>query len=89
VNDTILPVVCMTHDTIRGGQITTTEIVESIQARGQVWISDVVLGGRERALRACITSYLSSEEDLDVLVAELERARNRKSEGMKWDGKRT
>ncbi len=74
VNDTILPVVCMTHETIRAGRITTAEIVQSIQARGQVWISDVVLGGREPALRACITSYLTTEEDIEVLIAELERA---------------
>jgi hypothetical protein len=39
-----------------------------------VWISDVVLGGREPALRACITSYLTTEEDIEVLIAELERA---------------
>jgi glutamate/tyrosine decarboxylase-like PLP-dependent enzyme len=76
VNDTILPVVCMTHDTIREGRRTTTEMVESIQARGLVWISEVVLGGDQRALRACITSYRTTPEDLDVLVAELERARN-------------
>jgi len=78
VNDTILPVVCVTHDAIRTGQITTAEIVQSIQARGHVWISDVVLGGRERAIRACVTSYLTTEADLDVLVAELERARSPK-----------
>ncbi len=34
----------------------------------------MVLAGREKALRACITSFLTEEADLDVLVDELERA---------------
>jgi len=75
VNDTVLPLVCVTHDDIRSGRRTTSDIVRSLQARGKVWISDVFLGGRERVLRACITSFRTNEEDLDVLVDELERAR--------------
>lgn len=76
INDTGLPLVCATHDDIRAGRCTTEDIVKSVQARGRVWISDVVLGGREKALRACITSFRTQEEDLDVLVSELEHARS-------------
>jgi hypothetical protein len=47
-----------------------------VQARGRAWASDVVLAGRERAVRACITSFRTEEADLDVLVEELERARH-------------
>jgi hypothetical protein len=75
VNETALPLVCATHDDIRAGRCTTAGIVQSVQARGHVWISDVVLGGHERVLRACITSFRTVEEDLDVLVNELEHAR--------------
>jgi aromatic-L-amino-acid/L-tryptophan decarboxylase len=75
VNETALPLVCMTHEDIRAGRRSTDDIVSSIQARGRVWISDVVLGRREKALRACITSFRTTEEDLDVLLVELERAR--------------
>jgi glutamate/tyrosine decarboxylase-like PLP-dependent enzyme len=75
VNDTPLPLVCLTHDDIRAGRSSTAAIVRSVQARGQVWISDVVLGQHERVLRACITSFRTVEEDLDILVAELERSR--------------
>lgn len=75
VNDTMLPVVCATHEDIRSGRRTTTDIVRSIQSRGRVWISDVHLGGREKALRACVTSFRTVDEDLDVLISELERAR--------------
>ena len=73
VNDTPLPVVCVTNDGLRAGRTSTTDIVAAIQARGRVWISDVVLGRRERALRACITSFRTTEDDLDVLVEELAR----------------
>jgi len=71
VNDTPLPVVCVTNDGLRAGRTATTDIVAAIQARGRVWISDVFLGRRERALRACITSFRTTEDDLDVLVDEL------------------
>lgn len=75
VNETALPLVCMTHEDIRAGRRATDDIVSSVQARGRVWISDVVLGRREKALRACVTSFRTTEEDLDVLMEELERAR--------------
>jgi aromatic-L-amino-acid/L-tryptophan decarboxylase len=71
VNDTALPVVCVTNDDIRAGRVSTAEVVAAVQARGRVWISDVLLGRRERALRACITSFRTNEADLDVLVEEL------------------
>jgi aromatic-L-amino-acid decarboxylase len=75
VNETMLPVVCVTHDDIRTGLCTTGELVKSIQSKGRVWISEVFLGGREHALRACVTSFRTDEEDIDVLVSELEHAR--------------
>jgi hypothetical protein len=46
-----------------------------LQDRGRVWISDAVLGQREKVLRACVTSFRTVEQDLDVLVDELELAR--------------
>ena len=76
VNDTPLPLVCFTHDDIRDGRRTTSDILQAIYARGNVWISDVVLGGQERVLRACITSFRTDEQDLEVLINELELARN-------------
>lgn len=75
VNETALPLVCTTHQDIRAGRRTIEDIANSAQARGRVWISDVVLGQREKALRICITSFRTQEEDLDVLVDELEHAR--------------
>jgi glutamate/tyrosine decarboxylase-like PLP-dependent enzyme len=77
VNETVLPLVCFTHADIRSGRRTTPEILETIYARGNAWVSDVVLGGRERVLRACITSFRTNEQDLDSLINELEFARCR------------
>jgi hypothetical protein len=76
VNDTTLPLVCITHEDIQSSRCTTDDIVRSIQARGLVWLSDVVLGNREKVLRACITSFRTNENDLDILISELERARH-------------
>lgn len=75
VNDTRLPLVCFTHPDLRAGRCTTQDVLAVIYRRRRVWISDVVLGGRERVLRACITSFRTDEADLDCLLGELEAAR--------------
>jgi aromatic-L-amino-acid/L-tryptophan decarboxylase len=71
VNDTALPLVCFTHERIRSSARDCSEVAKFIQDRGKAWISDVVLGGREKVLRACITSFKTDAADLDVLLAEL------------------
>lgn len=76
VNDTHLPVICFTHPDIRDRRITTRQLLKTIYQRQRVWISDVVLGGQERVLRACITSFQSDETDIDCLIDELEHARH-------------
>lgn len=76
VNETPLPVVCFTHPDVRAGRTTTRRILDTIYGRGRVWISDVALSHQPGpVLRACITSYHTTEDDLDVLLAELEHAR--------------
>jgi glutamate/tyrosine decarboxylase-like PLP-dependent enzyme len=76
INETVLPVVCFTHPSIRQGKHTTSEILQTIYERNRVWISEVVLGKQERVLRACITSFASNEADIDCLLEELEYARH-------------
>ena len=71
VNDTPLPVICFTHPKIIDGTTTPEAIRDSIYERGTAWISAVHLTGKGMALRACITSYLTNEEDLDELVQQL------------------
>ena len=73
-NETSLPVVCFSHPAIEHGSITTEQLLSTIYARGRVWISDVALGGKERVLRACITSFRSDSSDIECLIDELEHA---------------
>lgn len=77
VNDAVLPVVNFTHPAIREGRTTTTAVRDALYARGRVWVSEVQLTGKERVMRACITSYETSPEDIEVLVDELERVVDR------------
>jgi glutamate/tyrosine decarboxylase-like PLP-dependent enzyme len=74
-NETVLPLICFTHDDIRSGHRTTGDILQTIYSRGNTWISDVVLGGKERVLRACITSFRTDASDIESLMQELEFAR--------------
>jgi len=74
VNRSPLPVVCATHPRILAGAVTVKAVVERVQARGQAWVSEVLLAGRISAVRACITNYRTTSADLAVLVRELERA---------------
>lgn len=70
VNDTPLPVVCFTNDALREGNPEPATVVERIQQRGKCWISSLPWRG-EPVLRACITSYQTTELDLEVLLSEL------------------
>jgi selenocysteine lyase/cysteine desulfurase len=70
VNDTPLPVVCFrsankAHD--------PAGIVLDLVNEGKVWISNVRVP--ELAIRACITNYQTTEEDVDALIDALEEAR--------------
>jgi glutamate/tyrosine decarboxylase-like PLP-dependent enzyme len=73
VNQTPLPVVCATHPRIREGRTTVKAVVERVQARGQAWVSEVLLAGSTPAVRACITNHRTTSADLAFLVEELER----------------
>jgi len=74
VNDSVLPLVCFTHDAIDGTNLTTETVVERVLARGRCWISHVTLPRAKSALRACITSFDTTEDDLDILMEDLQSA---------------
>ena len=81
VNDSVLPVVCFTDTPSEDASCTPgadvgriDRIVDTIVARGRVWLSSTRVHG-EPALRACITSHRTTVADLDVLVDELTAAR--------------
>ncbi len=71
LNDTPLPVICFTHPQLeeKGEHI---DFVERLQRDCQTWISTTCLRNRTPALRACITNYASTEQDIDYLVESLD-----------------
>jgi glutamate/tyrosine decarboxylase-like PLP-dependent enzyme len=74
VNETPLPVVCFTHEKIEAGAPAPRTVVDRVNGSGRAWISEVLLSGERKALRACITSYRTGPEDVGILIGELERA---------------
>jgi aromatic-L-amino-acid/L-tryptophan decarboxylase len=75
VNETPLPVVCFTPSEDHSSE-RLESIARHVEASGMAWISVAQLPGRP-ALRACITSYRSTEEDVEALCAALAAARAR------------
>lgn len=74
VNVTPLPLVCFTHPRLERRDLTAADVAARVQAKGRAWISAARIGRGEEVLRACITSFRTSEVDLEVLVDELTRA---------------
>ena len=73
VNRTPFPLVCFTHDRI-GEQLSVDEVVDRVNGSGRAWISKIPVPGHGSVLRACITSYQTEPEDLELLLEELRRA---------------
>jgi len=75
VNRTPFPLVCFTRDRVGdGGQLSVDEVVDGVNGSGRAWISKIPVPGHGGVLRACITSYLTEPDDLDVLMVELKKA---------------
>jgi hypothetical protein len=66
-------VVCFTHPRFEEGKLSVRELVERIYRRGQVWVSEVLLGGKQPAVQACITNYRTRPGYVEALVDELDR----------------
>lgn len=80
VNRTPLPVVCFTDPGTRTLERPAASewhdrVAQKVVASGEAWISAAHLAGRP-ALRACITSYRTTERDIERLVTALSRARD-------------
>ena len=74
-NRSRLPLVCFVPEDMandRDGEVAGIE--RAVASSGAAWISTVRLRG-ERVLRACITSFESTEDDVDELVRQLGIAR--------------
>jgi len=77
INQTRLPLLCFVDGRSKDGR--SLEYLQGIADRvvrsGKAWISVCRLAGGLSALRACITSYRTTADDLDELVDALETAR--------------
>src|SRR5437762_2566457 len=68
VNTTPLPVVCFTRD-----GLDTATFLAALYRRQLAWTSDVRLGGAAPVLRACVTSFRTTESDIEWVVREMDR----------------
>jgi len=75
VNRTPLPLVCFTRE-----GLAVSEFVAELHACQIAWMSEVGLAGGQRAIRACITSFRTTDDDVHHVVREMTRRANQKLE---------
>jgi glutamate/tyrosine decarboxylase-like PLP-dependent enzyme len=68
VNSTPLPLVCFTRD-----GLDTAKFLAALHARQIAWMSEVRLGNGAPVLRACVTSFRTTELDIAQVVNEMTR----------------
>ncbi len=68
VNTTPLPLVCFTRD-----GLDTTTFLAALHGRQIAWMSEIRLGEGAPVLRACITSFRTTESDIKSVVTEMSR----------------
>jgi len=66
VNNTPLPLVCFTRD-----GLVASKFLAELYERQIAWMSEVRLGGGEPVLRACVTSFRTTESDIARVVREM------------------
>jgi glutamate/tyrosine decarboxylase-like PLP-dependent enzyme len=64
-NDTPLPVVCFTREGVNPSML-----VAELRERQIAWMSDARLGGTD-VMRACITSFRTTEKEIDWVVTQM------------------
>jgi glutamate/tyrosine decarboxylase-like PLP-dependent enzyme len=75
VNDTPLPVVCFTRELLD-----VHRFVSSLHERQIAWMSEVRLAGGVPVVRACVTSFRTTEADVAQVVGEMTRLALEESE---------
>jgi len=66
LNSTPLPVVCFTRENLN-----ITKFLDALYQRQIAWMSEVRLGNGTPAIRACITSYRTTAQDIDRIVDDI------------------
>jgi glutamate/tyrosine decarboxylase-like PLP-dependent enzyme len=68
VNSTPLPLVCFTRD-----GLVASKFLAELYKHQIAWMSEVQLDGGPPVLRACITSFRTTEQDIDWVVGEMSK----------------
>jgi len=66
VNSTPLPLICFTRD-----QLVVPAFLKALYQRQIAWMSEIRLGGAPPVVRACITSFRTTEADIEWVVREM------------------
>jgi aromatic-L-amino-acid decarboxylase len=75
VNHTPLPLVCFTDEDHKSDPTFTKRICERVIRSGEAWVSIYPVNGLS-TIRACITNYNTSSEDVHALVKTVNRVRS-------------
>ena len=75
INHSPLPVVCFTDEKFKSDPSFTKSICDRVISSGEAWISLYPVNGII-TIRACITNYNTSPDDVHALVATVNRARS-------------
>jgi len=75
VNNTPLPLVCFTRD-----GLVASRVLEDLYKRQIAWMSEVRLRDQAPAVRACVTSFRTSESDIEWVVREMSEIALQESE---------
>ena len=71
VNETPFPLVCFTRD-----GLVASRFLSELYKRQIAWMSEVQLDGGAPVLRACVTSFRTTEQDVEWVVGEMNRIFN-------------
>ena len=66
VNSTPLPLVCFTRD-----GLVVSKFLAGLYERQIAWMSEVRLGGGPPVVRACVTSFRTTEPEIEWVVREM------------------
>jgi glutamate/tyrosine decarboxylase-like PLP-dependent enzyme len=75
VNKTPLPLVCFTRD-----GLVASKFLAALYEHQIAWMSEVRLGDEAPVVRACVTSFRTTESDIEWVVREMSRLALRESE---------
>ena len=66
-NNTPLPIVCFTHNKLKGSATKVNEMVDRIVESGMAWCSAYSVNG-ELSIRTCITNYATTTVEIDEFL---------------------